>query len=64
MTLELARTIGPLLALKSKRGVTAIEYGLILGLVAAAIIVAITSISTNMALTFNVLSNEFANSLH
>ena len=36
-----------------KRGVTALEYGLIASLVAVVIIVAVTALGTNLSTTFN-----------
>ncbi|PUA19814.1 Flp family type IVb pilin [Glaciimonas sp. PCH181] len=38
--------------LRDEDGVTAIEYGLIAGLIAVAIIVAVTSLGTNVASVF------------
>jgi pilus assembly protein Flp/PilA len=61
---DLARTIGSLLALKSNRGVTAIEYGLIAALIAVAIIVAVTLVGTNLQLTFNMIAGHLGNSPH
>jgi len=51
-------------ALKSKRGVTAIEYGLIAALIAVAIIVAVTLVGTNLQLTFNMIAGHLGNSPH
>ena len=51
-------------AIKSKRGVTAIEYGLIAALIAVAIIVAVTLVGTNLQLTFNMISGHLGNSPH
>jgi pilus assembly protein Flp/PilA len=62
--LELARTIASQLALKSNRGVTAIEYGLIAALIAVAIIVAVTLVGTNLALTFNTIAGHLGSSPH
>ena len=52
------------LALKSKEGVTAIEYGLIAALIAVAIIVAVTLVGTNLQLTFNMIAGHLGNSPH
>lgn len=41
-----------------KRAVTAIEYGLIAALVAVVIIVAVTTIGTNLTTTFNKVATE------
>ena len=42
--------------LKSDRGVTAIEYGLIAALIAVVIIAAITLVGTELQTTFNLIS--------
>ena len=51
-------------ALKSNRGVTAIEYGLILALVALAIVTAVTALSGNLTGTFNYIAAFFGNAAH
>ncbi len=61
---HLVRGIPPALALKSKRGVTAIEYGLIAALIAVAIIVAVTLVGTNLQLTFNMIAGHLGSSPH
>ena len=61
---ELVRTLDALLALKSNRGVTAIEYGLITALISVAIIVAVASIGTQLTLTFNILASHLGSSPH
>ena len=50
--------------LKSKDGVTAIEYGLIAALIAVAIIVAVTLVGTNLQLTFNMIAGHLGSSPH
>jgi pilus assembly protein Flp/PilA len=50
--------------LKSKDGVTAIEYGLIAALIAVAIIVAVTLVGTNLQLTFNTIAGHLGSSPH
>jgi pilus assembly protein Flp/PilA len=40
-----------------KRGVTALEYGLIASLIAVVIITAVTSIGTNASSAFNTIAN-------
>lgn len=53
--LEIMRT---LLALRfNKRGVTAMEYGLIAALIAVAIIGTVTTIGTNLQTTFTNIAN-------
>ena len=62
--LSFLRGISSALALKSKRGVTAIEYGLIAALIAVAIIVAVTLVGTNLQLTFNMIAGHLGSSPH
>ena len=45
---------------KDKSGATAIEYGLIAGLIAVVIIVAITTLGTNLSSKFNVIANNLS----
>lgn len=55
----LSEYIRTALALNSdKRGVTAMEYGLIAALVAVVIIVAVSTIGTNLTSTFNAIGSE------
>ena len=49
------------LALRSKEGVTAIEYGLIAGLIAVAIIAAVTLLGVDLTATFNMIAGELSN---
>jgi len=58
------RALISLLALRSNRGVTAIEYGLIAALIAVAIIVAVTLVGTNLQLTFNMIAGHLGSSPH
>ena len=51
-------------ALKSNRGVTAVEYGLILALVALAIVAAVNLTSGNLTATFNTIATFFGNASH
>ena len=54
--LEIVRT---LLALRrNKRGVTAMEYGLIAALIAVAIIGAVTTVGTKLGDTFTAISDK------
>jgi pilus assembly protein Flp/PilA len=41
-----------------KRGVTALEYGLIASLIAVVIITAVTNLGTNLTSTFNTISSS------
>lgn len=41
-----------------KRGVTALEYGLIAALIAVVIITAVTSLGTNLASTFTTIASK------
>ena len=43
--------------IKNEEGATAIEYGLIAALISVAAIAALTSIGSNLATTFNNVSN-------
>ncbi|MEJ0062558.1 MAG: Flp family type IVb pilin [Alphaproteobacteria bacterium] len=45
-------------SVKSERGVTAIEYGLLASLIAVAIIVAVTLVGTNLTATFNTVAGK------
>ena len=45
---------------ENRGGVTAIEYGLIAGLIAVAIVVAITLVGTNLKLVFGVINTKLA----
>ena len=49
------------LALRSKEGVTAIEYGLIAALIAVAIIAAVTLLGVDLAATFNSIAGDISN---
>lgn len=54
--LDFVRT---LLALRfDKRGVTAMEYGLIAALIAVAIIAAVGTVGTNLTTTFNAIADK------
>jgi pilus assembly protein Flp/PilA len=44
--------------LKDRRGVTAIEYGLIAALIAAAIILALTAVGNNLTTLFNTIAGS------
>lgn len=46
---------------KDRKGVTALEYGLIAALIAVVIIVAVGSLGNNLANAFNFISNEIGN---
>jgi pilus assembly protein Flp/PilA len=45
---------------RDESGVTAIEYGLIAALIAVVIIVAITSVGTDLSAVFNKIANSLA----
>lgn len=58
MLLDYVRTF---LALKTdKRGVTALEYGLIAALIAVVIIGALTTLGSNLSTTFGNVSSELS----
>jgi len=44
----------------NREGATAIEYGLIAGLIAVAVITAVTSVGTNLTTTFTNISTKLA----
>jgi pilus assembly protein Flp/PilA len=48
------------LFLKDESGATAIEYGLIAGLIAVVIIAALTSLGTNISTKFNAIANNLS----
>jgi pilus assembly protein Flp/PilA len=50
--------------LKSNGGVTAVEYGLILGLIALAIVAAVNLAAGNLTATFNTIATFFGNQTH
>lgn len=54
----IARTVANWLSIRSEKGVTAVEYGLIAGLVAVAIIVGITLLGTNLNTLFNYIAGK------
>ncbi|CUX61768.1 Flp family type IVb pilin [Rhizobium oryzihabitans] len=47
---------------KDERGATAVEYGLIVGLISAALIGGATAISSNINAVFQLIADTFANS--
>jgi pilus assembly protein Flp/PilA len=59
---KLKTALMSVLALRSKQGVTAIEYGLIAGLIAVAIVAAVTTLGADLTLTFNTIAGHLGNS--
>ena len=59
--LGLMRSTACRLAFAAKHGVTAVEYGLILGLIAIAIVAALNLVAGNLSATFNTLAGFFGN---
>jgi pilus assembly protein Flp/PilA len=55
---RLAQILASALSVTNKKGVTAIEYGLIASLIAVAIITAVTLIGTNLSTTFNTIAGK------
>lgn len=51
----LAKTIGTIVATK-ERGATAVEYGIMVALIAAVIITVVTTMGTNMSRMFNTVA--------
>ncbi|MGO8866317.1 MAG: Flp family type IVb pilin [Alphaproteobacteria bacterium] len=58
---KLKTILNSVFALRSKQGVTAIEYGLIAALIAVAIIAAVTLLGTDLGLTFNTIAGDLSN---
>jgi pilus assembly protein Flp/PilA len=58
LMLQIFQYIASLKPIKSERGVTAIEYGLIAALVAVVIITAVTAIGTNLSTVFTKVSTS------
>ncbi|MCC6497568.1 MAG: Flp family type IVb pilin [Propionibacteriaceae bacterium] len=52
-----AKIVGSIVATK-ERGATAVEYGIMVALIAAVIIVVVTSIGTNMSSMFNSVATK------
>ncbi len=50
--------VADLKAKRSERGATAVEYGLMVSLIAVAIIVAVTLIGTNLSATFDEVAKK------
>ena len=45
-------------ALRSDRGATAVEYGLMVALIAVVVIVAVTALGTNLSAIFNTVASK------
>ncbi|MGO8865575.1 MAG: Flp family type IVb pilin [Alphaproteobacteria bacterium] len=59
---SIIRALLSALALSSKEGVTAIEYGLIAALIAVAIIAAVTVLGVDLTATFNMIGGHLGSS--
>lgn len=55
---QMARTFAKIFSVNNKKGVTAIEYGLIASLIAVVIITAVALVGTNLSTTFNTIANN------
>lgn len=55
---RLAVSLAKLFDANNKKGVTAIEYGLIASLIAVVIITAVTLVGTNLSTSFNTIANS------
>ena len=55
---DVAKTVAYWLSIKSERGVTAIEYGLLASLIAVAIVTAVTLVGTRLATTFTTVAGK------
>lgn len=60
MSSHISRKVANFLAIKSEKGVTAIEYGLIASLIAVVIIVAVALIGTNLTTLFNYIAGKIS----
>jgi pilus assembly protein Flp/PilA len=56
--MELSRSAAIWLKVRSNRGVSAIEYGLLAALIALVIIAAVTTLGTNLKGVFNTISTS------
>lgn len=54
---NISKQVASALGIESEAGVTAIEYGLIAGLIAVVIVTAVTLIGTNLQTKFNTIAN-------
>ena len=55
---RLAQALATAFAVSNKKGVTAIEYGLIASLIAVVIITAVTLVGSNLSTTFNTIAGK------
>jgi len=55
---QVVRALVTMFAVENKKGVTAIEYGLIASLIAVVIITAVALAGTNLSTTFNTIANN------
>lgn len=55
---RLAISLAKMLDVNNKKGVTAIEHGLIASLIAVVIITAVTLVGTNLSTSFNTIANN------
>ena len=55
---NISRAVARWLSVKSERGVTAIEYGLLASMIAVVIVTAVTLIGTNLTATFNTIAGK------
>lgn len=55
---RIGRAVANMLSVKSEKGAAAVEYGLLVALIALAIIVALGLVGTNLAELFNTIATE------
>jgi len=55
---SISRAVARWFSVKSERGVTAIEYGLLASLIAVVIVTAVTLVGTNLTATFNTIAGK------
>ncbi|MGA9764243.1 MAG: Flp family type IVb pilin [Rhodomicrobium sp.] len=56
--IELSKTVAAWLKANSKRGASAVEYGLLAALIALVIIAAVTTLGTNLKTVFTSISTQ------
>jgi pilus assembly protein Flp/PilA len=56
----MTKALAKIQALRSEKGATAVEYGLMVALIAVVIIVAVAAIGTNLDTLFNTVANSLA----
>ena len=55
---RIGKTVAAFLSIKSERGAAAVEYGLLVALIAVAIITAVALVGTNLTDIFNTVASK------